>query len=154
MLAICCVERTLGLEVALPSVKKLLQVFAVAFFAGVSLIGCSLPPEPPKAPQQSQPSPAQMTPGQKFLKAKLAELDSIRQTPEFRKYKLSASGPYAGWVADLKSEAEKMDLGMWEMGGVNFLALLASNYASTDGAGDDSTEQVRNHVQEVIDTPQ
>lgn len=95
-----------------------------------------------------------MTPGQKFLKAKLAELDSIRQTPEFREFKFSASGPYAGWPDALKAEAEKKGLGMWETGGVNFLALLASNYASTDGMGDASTEQARNHVQEVIDTPQ
>jgi hypothetical protein len=95
-----------------------------------------------------------MTPGQKFLKAKLAELDQIRESPGFRDHKFSASGPYAGWPDKLKAEAETKGLGMWEMGGVNFLALLASNYASSGGVDDASTEQARSHVQEVIDTPQ
>lgn len=145
---------TIGYSVALPTVKKLVQPLAAALLAAFALVGCSTPPEPPQEPKQSELSPAQMTPGQKFLKAKLAELDSIRETPEFRQHKFSTNGPYAGWPKDLKAEAEKKGLGMWEMGGVNFLALLASNYASTDGVGDASTEQVRNHVQEVIDTPQ
>ena len=131
--------------------RLLLPALAASLLIGGTLGGCGAPPEEPKP---SALAPAQMTPGQKFLKAKLAELDQIRETPGFREYKFSATGPYAGWPDKLKAEAQKKDLGMWEMGGVNFLALFASNYASSGGVDDASTEQARSHVQEVIDTPQ
>jgi hypothetical protein len=131
--------------------RLLLPALAAALLIGGTLGGCGAPPEEPKP---SALAPAQMTPGQKFLKAKLAELDQIGETPGFREYKFSATGPYAGWPDKLKAEAQKKDLGMWEMGGVNFLALLASNDASSGGVDDASTEQARSHEQEVIDTPQ
>jgi len=73
--------------------------------------------------------------------------------PGFRKFKFSATGADAGWPNKLKAEAEKKGLGMWQMGGVNCLTLLASNDASSGGEDDASTEQARSHVQEVIDTP-
>ena len=92
--------------------------------------------------------------GRKFLKTKLSELDTIRQTAEFKKFGFGIGGPYAGWVEDLKSEGENMELRMWEMQGVSFLALLATTYASNNGREDASTKQARDYVQEVIDTPQ
>lgn len=95
-----------------------------------------------------------MTPGQKFLKAKLAELDAIRQTPEFQEFKWSQAGPNPAWPQKLRDEAEtRSDLSTYEKGGVGMLALLGAEYASSDGADNDDTAQARRDVEEVINTP-
>lgn len=112
------------------------------------------PAAPPHAPKQSEPSSVQMTPGQKFLKAKLAELDAIRQTSEFQEFKWSQAGPNPGWPQKLREEAEaRNDLSIYEEGGVGMLALLGAEYASSDGAENGNTAQARRDVEEVINTP-
>lgn len=99
-------------------------------------------------------APAQMTPGQKFLKAKLAELDSIRGSSEFQEYKWSQAGPNPGWPQKLNEEADKRtDLSTYEKGGVGMLAMLAAEYASSDGVDNEETARTRRDVEEVINTP-
>lgn len=104
-----------------------------------------------------------MTPGQKFLKAKLAELDQIRKTQEFREYKFAIAGPYNNWPNKVEEEAErKANLTMWEKGqGLASLNALAYLYASTDGFDDvgraSDLEQIkssRERIAEVLSTSQ
>lgn len=104
-----------------------------------------------------------MTPGQKFLKAKLAELDQIRKTQEFREYKFSVAGPYDNWPKKVDEEAErKGNFTMWEKGqGLASLNALAYLYANTDGFDDvgraSDLEQIKNSrksIEEVLGTSQ
>jgi hypothetical protein len=126
-------------------------VLSVALVIGCAICGCSAPPEEPKS---ALLAPGQMTPGQKFLKTKLAELDSIRQSPEFQEYKWSQAGRNPGWPQRLNEEADKRtDLSVYEKGGVGMLAMLAAEYASSDGVDNKETLRTRRDVEEVINTP-
>jgi hypothetical protein len=128
--------------------RPLSSALAVVLLIGGAVAGCSAPPEEPKP---TALAPAQMTPGQKFLKAKLAELDTIRQSSEFQEYKWSQAGPNPGWPQELNAEANKRnDLSLYEKGGVG---MLAAEYASSDGADNERTSRSRRDVQEIINTP-
>jgi hypothetical protein len=128
------------------------SAISLALLIGGSIAGCSAPPEAPKPPAAL--APAQMTPGQKFLKAKLAELDSIRESSEFQEYKWSQAGPNPGWPQRLNEEADKRtDLSAYEKGGVGMLAMLAAEYASSDGVDNAETARTRRDVEEIINTP-
>ena len=86
-----------------------------------------------------------MTPGQKFLKAKLAELDQLRKTQDFREYKFAIAGP---------------NLTMWEkVQGLGSLNALAYLYMQTDGFDDvgkdtdlEQIKRAREKIQEVLST--
>lgn len=133
--------------------RFLLPALAAALLIGGTVSGCGSPPEEP-TPTPTALAPAQMTPGQKFLKAKLAELDSIRGSSEFHEYKWSQAGPNPGWPQKLNEEAGKRDdLTAYEKGGVGMLAMLAAEYASSDGVDNKETARTRRDVEEVINTP-
>ena len=102
-----------------------------------------------------------MTPGQKFLKAKLAELDEIRKTEGFREYKFAVGGPYDNWPKKVDEEAERQGkLTTWEkVQGLGSLNALAYLYLSTDGFDDvgrqsdlDQIKRRRASIQEVLST--
>jgi hypothetical protein len=104
-----------------------------------------------------------MTPGQKFLTAKLAELDQIRKTQEFREYKFAVAGPYDNWPKKVDKEAERIgDLTTWEKAqGLGSLNALAYLYASTEGFDDvgrssdiEQIKSARKRINEVLSTPQ
>jgi len=99
-------------------------------------------------------APAQMTAGQKFLKAKFAELDSIRGSSEFQEYKWSQAGPNPGWPQKLNEEADKRaDISTYEKVGVGTLAMLSAEYASSNGVDNEETMRTRRDVEEVMNTP-
>ena len=117
----------------------------------------------PARPKPAALAPAQMTPGQKFLKAKLAELDQIRKTQEFRDYKFAVGGPYDNWPKKVDEEAERQgSLTTWEkVQGLGSLNALAYLYLSTDGFDDvgrqsdlDQIKRSRERIQEVLSTSQ
>ena len=102
-----------------------------------------------------------MTPGQKFLKAKLAELDQLRKTQDFREYKFAIAGPYNNWPKKVDEEAESTgNLTMWEkvqgLGSLNALAYLYMQTEGFDDVGKDTDlEQIkraREKIQEVLST--
>jgi len=130
-----------------------LQVSALSLslLIGGAVAGCSAPPEEPKTVALA---PAQMTAGQKFLKAKFAELDSIRGSSEFQEYKWSQAGPNPGWPQKLNEEADKRaDISTYEKVGVGTLAMLSAEYASSNGVDNEETMRTRRDVEEVMNTP-
>lgn len=114
--------------------KKLVSVLTFASVASLSLAGCVIIPGRLNTQDSGQPelSPAQMTPGQKFLKVRLAELESIQRQPAFKEQGLSPDGPFAGWIDKLRSDAKKIDPapGGTLQKGVDLLERLAFEYVS------------------------
>lgn len=87
--------------------RLLPPALAAALLIGATIGGCGAPPEEPKP---AALAPAQMTPGQKLLKARLAELDSIQKQPSFKESGFSPDGPFAGWIDGLKDDARRPEI--------------------------------------------
>ena len=132
--------------------KKTL-IFAASILLMGSITSCYAPPSTEESPtpiitkEETKTCP---TPGQIFLKSKLAELDAILKTPEYAEYKWAIAGPYHQWPQKLKAEVDtRDDFSMYEKSGVYMLSNLAIEYAFANEYG---IQTSRKHVEEVIST--
>lgn len=118
------------------------------FLLILPVIGCTSPPEQTEAPapatKEAEPTPAQLV-----LREKLAELEQIRKTPEFRNYGTGIGGPYGSWEADLDKALAPYTLSFNERLGADELKALMREYISSKGTDTKASEFFRQTVSEA-----
>ena len=132
------------------AIKRVLLVLLPLTLSGaISSCSQSSYPITTETEQQVKTYP---TPGQLFLKAKLAELDNIRNTPEFEKYKFSKASPYFQWPQKLIAEMNlKTDFSAYEKSGIAMLSNLSLEYVYGNRSG---IQVSRKQIEEIINTDQ
>ncbi len=106
----------------------------------------ALPPSTPPPPTPAAPEP---TPAQLVLKEKLAELQQIRKTPEFKTYGIGAGGPYSDWESKLDRALAPYNLSFKEKLGAEELKALMREYVSSGGEDTKASEFFKKTVREA-----
>jgi hypothetical protein len=132
-----------------PMNRILLVLLPLTLSSAISSCSQTSPPKTTETEYQSKTYP---TPGQVFLKAKLLELDNIRNTPEFEKYRFSKASPYSQWSQKLITEMNlKTDFSAYEKSGIAMLSNLSLEYVFGDRTG---IKASRKQIEEIINTDQ
>lgn len=132
------------------TINRILLVLLPLTLSG-AISSCSQP-SPPKKTETEYPITTHPTPGQVFLKAKLSELDIIRNTPEFEKYKFSKASPYSQWPQKLIAEMNlKTDFSAYEKSGIAMLSNLSLEYVYGNRS---EIQASRKQIEEIINTDQ
>ncbi len=79
----------------------------------------------------------------KFVRQKLAELDSFRQKPTFRRFGFGRGGPHYRWLEEVKTRWEAQPRPSVAVGDVLNLGM---DYVSTQGQDNDDTRIVREEI--------
>ena len=103
-----------------------------------------------EVPASSGQRRARSTPGQTFLRSKLAELDSFKSNPAFHRFGFGAGGPFHSWLKTVESRQDDSSFSLHERVAVGDLQMLGLEYVTTKGCENNYTRYARQSIRQVI----
>ena len=89
------------------------------------------------------------TPGQKFLRTKLKDLQSFKSDAKFHEFGFGRGGPYFAWLESVEAQRDSDELSLRERVAVGDLATLGLEYIQTKGRENRSTRAIRSEINTV-----